>query len=184
MTLPEDNQEAAAAKDEEQITNPETQNKSGEGEDMGDHDDSKTSEQNPDVTEKAKGEPSSMVLMSEEEDVELRQLRGLLKYYQDGIDFISEVEKSIPVLLQLLASSGKIEVVEAMRFFVVTHRLGMECASEGVRKMVHKIWDKSVSENEAKSIRDYLVDCYQDLYMEPIQFSRPAVDVIADNLIQ
>ena len=59
---------------------------------------------------------------------ELRNLRGLLRYYTDGIAFIKQFESAVPLLVNLLASSVKGEVVEAMRFFVMAYRYEMECA--------------------------------------------------------
>jgi condensin complex subunit 1 len=63
---------------------------------------------------------------------ELRNLRGLLRYYTDGIVFIKQFESAVPLLVNLLASSVKGEVVEAMRFFVMAYRYEMECAQVNV----------------------------------------------------
>ena len=61
-------------------------------------------------------------------DAELGNLRGLLRYYTDGLQFINLIESAVPHLIALLASNAKGEVVEAMHFFVMAHRYEMECA--------------------------------------------------------
>ncbi|KAH6584750.1 hypothetical protein BASA60_000845 [Batrachochytrium salamandrivorans] len=66
-------------------------------------------------------------------DVELQRLRVLLKYYDDGIQFINQINDAVPLLCDLLSSSIKSEVVEVMRFFVVAFRFEMESSWEGVR---------------------------------------------------
>jgi condensin complex subunit 1 len=61
-------------------------------------------------------------------EAELRNLRGLLRYYSDGISFIKQFESAVPLLVNLLASNIKGEVVEAMRFFVMAYRYEIESA--------------------------------------------------------
>ncbi|KNC98205.1 condensin subunit YCS4 [Spizellomyces punctatus DAOM BR117] len=114
---------------------------------------------------------------------ELRNLRGLLKYYRDGIRFIRQIEAVVPTMCELLASNTKGEVIEAMNFFVTAHRYEMECATMGVRKMVHKVWDKDTGESERLSVRDHLIKSYFALYFEPPPSRRDPAEAIADNLI-
>ncbi|KAJ3189764.1 Condensin complex subunit [Gaertneriomyces sp. JEL0708] len=109
---------------------------------------------------------------------ELRNLRGLLKYYKDGIKFIRQIEAVVPTMCELLASNAKGEVIEAMNFLVVAHKFQMECAAIGIRKMVHKIWDKDTGETERLSVRDHLMRCYIAVY-----FESDNAEVIAENLI-
>ncbi|RKO83089.1 non-SMC mitotic condensation complex subunit 1, partial [Blyttiomyces helicus] len=51
-------------------------------------------------------------------EAELKEFRGLLRYYSDAIRFVEQVESAIPTLCELLASKTKLEAVEAMKFFV------------------------------------------------------------------
>jgi condensin complex subunit 1 len=51
------------------------------------------------------------------------------RYYADAIRFIHLIHRSIPVMCELLASTMKLEVVEAMEFFVTIHRYKVRLAS-------------------------------------------------------
>ncbi|KAI8917711.1 non-SMC mitotic condensation complex subunit 1-domain-containing protein [Powellomyces hirtus] len=115
---------------------------------------------------------------------ELRSLRGLLKYYKDGIKFIRQIETVVPVMCQLLASNAKGEVIEAMNFFVSGHQYQMECATTGIRQMVHKVWDKDTGESERLSVREHLMRCYIAVYFEPVGVEKDRSEVVADNLIK
>lgn len=116
-------------------------------------------------------------------NVELQRMRGLIKYYEDGIYFIKQIVSAVPCLCELLASSIKSEVVEAMRFFVVAFRYEIEAAWDGVRKMVHKIWDKDTGDNESGSVREHSMKSYESLFMDPPEGTRPVEVVIAENLV-
>nr|KAJ3421587.1 Condensin complex subunit [Polyrhizophydium stewartii] len=116
-------------------------------------------------------------------DVELQRLRVLVKYYDDGIQFIGQIEHAVPVLCDLLSSSIRSEVVEVMRFFVVAFRFEMEASWEGVRRMVHKIWEKDTADNEAGSIREHVIRCYESLFLDPPEGPRAVEEVIAENLV-
>ncbi|KAH6595136.1 hypothetical protein BASA50_006122 [Batrachochytrium salamandrivorans] len=116
-------------------------------------------------------------------DVELQRLRVLLKYYDDGIQFINQINDAVPLLCDLLSSSIKSEVVEVMRFFVVAFRFEMESSWEGVRRMVHRIWDKDTTDSEASGIREQVIRCYESLFLDPPDGPRAIEDVVADNLV-
>ncbi|KAJ8325723.1 condensin complex non-SMC subunit Cnd1 [Batrachochytrium dendrobatidis] len=116
-------------------------------------------------------------------DIELQRLRVLLKYYDDGIQFINQINGAVSLLCDLLSSSIKTEVIEAMRFFVVAFRFEMESSWEGVRRMVHKIWDKDTTDNESSGIREHVIRCYESLFLDPPEGPRAVEDVIADNLV-
>ena len=53
----------------------------------------------------------------------------------------------------------------------------------GVRKMVHKIWDKDTGDNEAGSIREHLISCFYDIHMNPPESPISEEKLIADNLV-
>jgi condensin complex subunit 1 len=53
----------------------------------------------------------------------------------------------------------------------------------GVRKMVHKIWDKDTGDKEAGSIREVLIKSFYDIHMDPPETNEPINMVIARNLI-
>lgn len=52
---------------------------------------------------------------------ELLSLKLRKKYYSEGLNFIRQIEGAIPIAGQLLGSTNKAEVLEAMEFFRVIH---------------------------------------------------------------
>jgi hypothetical protein len=66
--------------------------------------------------------------LSEAAQVELVQLQGLLKYYQDALRFSQSINESCTCVADLLSSSLKTEVVSSMRFFVTAHRFELQGA--------------------------------------------------------
>ncbi|KAG0090671.1 Condensin complex subunit [Podila epicladia] len=88
------------------------------------------------------------------------------RYYADAIRFIHLIHRAVPVMCELLASTAKLEVVEAMDFFVTIHRYKVRAASDGIRKMVHLVWMKD-NGDEAKSVRARLMECYWQIYLAP-----------------
>ncbi|KAG0004923.1 Condensin complex subunit [Entomortierella chlamydospora] len=88
------------------------------------------------------------------------------RYYADAIRFIHLLHSAIPVMCEILASTMKLEVIEAMEFFVTIHRYKVKRANDGIRKMVHLVWIKDNSD-ETKSVRSKLVDCYWQIYLAP-----------------
>ncbi|KAJ3123736.1 Condensin complex subunit [Nowakowskiella sp. JEL0407] len=99
--------------------------------------------------------------------------RQFLIYYSDAIKFVTQISDAIPVISSLLNSSHKNEVVEAMSFFGVAMRYGIESAQIGIRAMVHKVWDKETSatsndeeSSRSTSIRSQLVEVYKMIYFE------------------
>ncbi|KAF9195978.1 Condensin complex subunit [Haplosporangium sp. Z 11] len=88
------------------------------------------------------------------------------RYYADAIRFIHLIHRAVPVMCELLASTTKMEVIEAMEFFVTIHRYKVRVAQDGIRKMVHLVWMKD-NGDEAKSVRSRLVECYWQIYLAP-----------------
>ncbi|KAF9583373.1 Condensin complex subunit, partial [Lunasporangiospora selenospora] len=88
------------------------------------------------------------------------------RYYADAIRFIHLIHRATPVMCELLASTMKLEVIEAMEFFVTLHRYKVRVANEGIRKMVHLVWMKD-NGDEAKSVRTRLMECYWQIYLAP-----------------
>lgn len=104
-------------------------------------------------------------------DADPTQINSLLmqkKYYSDAIKFVQQLEKVIPVLLQLLSSTVKTEVFEVMDFFVDAHAYKLRAAQQGIRKMVHLVWEKDLSGEDGvkRSVKDHLVECYKRMYLE------------------
>ncbi|KAG6852317.1 hypothetical protein C0991_000953 [Blastosporella zonata] len=119
------------------------------------------------------------------------QLRLKKKYYAEALNFIRQIEGSMEIMGELLGSTHKSEVLEAIDFFRVSHEYHFESAKIGVKKMIHLIWTKdntSTSEegNEIKGIRSRLLDCYKNIYFDPLPDLSPKEQVnrIAKNMIE
>ncbi|KAI9500685.1 non-SMC mitotic condensation complex subunit 1-domain-containing protein [Coemansia spiralis] len=98
------------------------------------------------------------------------------RYYRDALYFVYQLQESQPLLLQLLGSTNKSEVMEAMDFFVAAVRFRVDGSQEGIRRMSHLIWTPSTSTNstsgdgtqeEARGVRAKLLDSYMQLYLTP-----------------
>lgn len=55
------------------------------------------------------------------ESDKILHLRLRKRYYAEGLSFIRQVEEGIKIVEKLLASTNKLEVLEAIEFFRVTH---------------------------------------------------------------
>ncbi|GLB42214.1 putative regulatory subunit of the condensin complex, a complex required for conversion of interphase chromatin into mitotic-like condense chromosomes [Lyophyllum shimeji] len=125
---------------------------------------------------------------------QILQYRLRKKYYAEALTFIREIEGAMGKMGELLGSTHKPEVLEAMEFFRVAYEYRFESAKIGVKKMLHLIWTKennaSTSEDasEAKSIRSRLLECYRNLYFEPLadpdMTAKDQVNRIAKNMIE
>ncbi|KAI0816821.1 non-SMC mitotic condensation complex subunit 1-domain-containing protein [Trametes gibbosa] len=113
------------------------------------------------------------------------------KFCLDALEFIRTVEEGMKTVQKLLASTNKLEVLEAMEFFRVTYEYKFDAAEAGIKKMLHLIWSKdnnATSEDgrELKSVRSRLLECYRTIYFEPIQNLDPKQQInrIAKNMIE
>ncbi|KAJ2016949.1 condensin complex non-SMC subunit Cnd1 [Coemansia sp. S680] len=99
------------------------------------------------------------------------------RYYRDALHFVYQLQEAQPLLLQLLGSTNKGEVMESMDFFVTAVRFRIDGAQEGIRRMSHLIWTPNTSSNassaadgsaeEAHGVRAKLLDSYMQLYLTP-----------------
>lgn len=62
------------------------------------------------------------------------KLRLRKKYYTEALAFIREIESSMDIMCQLLASTSKPEVQEAIEFFRVTYEYKFESAKVSARR--------------------------------------------------
>ncbi|KAG6903944.1 hypothetical protein DXG01_013729, partial [Tephrocybe rancida] len=118
------------------------------------------------------------------------QLR-LKKYYTEALNFIRQIEGAMEIMGELLGSTHKAEVLEAIDFFGITHEYHFESAKIGNKKMIYLIWTKdntSTSEerNEIKGIRSRLLDCYEKIYFDPLPdlSLKEQVNRISKNMIE
>ena len=59
---------------------------------------------------------------------EMLSLKLRKKYYSEALNFIQQIENAIPIASQLLGSTHKSEVLEAMEFFKIIHEYKFEGA--------------------------------------------------------
>ncbi|GJE88854.1 condensin complex subunit 1 [Phanerochaete sordida] len=122
---------------------------------------------------------------------EMLHLKLRKRYYAEGLSFIRLVEDGMKVIEQLLASTSKAEVLEAMEFYRVAYEYQFDGAEVGIKKMLHLIWHKdhsATSEDgkELKGIRPRLLECYRSLYFDALPDMEPKQQVnrIAKNMIE
>ncbi|GAA5989443.1 hypothetical protein JCM10908_000476 [Rhodotorula pacifica] len=127
----------------------------------------------------------------------LQRLRLTKAYYTDAISFIESLEGAMDTVTELLASSVKSEVLEAIEFCKVAKEYKLEASEQGIRRMLHLIWTKDETPNtatgataagggegdddaakETKGVRSRLIECYSQLYFEPPE-ALPEKDQIA-----
>ncbi|KAK2461131.1 hypothetical protein APHAL10511_006658 [Amanita phalloides] len=128
------------------------------------------------------------------EGTQLLHLRLRKKYYAEALNFIRQIEGAMDTMAQLLGSTNKPEVLEAMEFFRVAHEYQFESARTGIKKMLHLIWHKdnnsSTAEDgkELKGIRSQVLRCYMNLYFDPLPDrgveAKAQVNRIAKNMIE
>lgn len=138
----------------------------------------------------------------------LTRVRLTRRYYVDALAFVAVVERAVPVAAELIASSVRAEVLEAIDLFKTLHEYRVESAEMGIRRMLHLIWSKddpaptTASADAAppaattggaepetgggKGIRSRLIECYSQLYFEPLEGLAPKdqVNRVAKNMIE
>ncbi|SCV74340.1 BQ2448_6772 [Microbotryum intermedium] len=134
----------------------------------------------------------SEILQRVDEDT-LTRLRLTKCYYSDAITFIEQLDRAMDTVADLLASTVKSEVLEAMEFFKTASQYKVETAEKGVKRMLHLIWSKddatTTSEEdgkELKGIRSRLIECYSQLYFEarPDMTPKEHVNRVTQNVIE
>ncbi|KZV63967.1 ARM repeat-containing protein, partial [Peniophora sp. CONT] len=116
------------------------------------------------------------------------------KIYAASLQFIGAIEMAMETACTLLGSKHKAEVLEAMELFGVAYMYKMSTAEEGMRKMIHLIWQK---DNNApptttgeevvstKGVRTRLIATYESIYFRPQKLveQRKVAKEIAKQLI-
>ncbi|KAJ2245351.1 condensin complex non-SMC subunit Cnd1, partial [Coemansia sp. RSA 454] len=110
--------------------------------------------------------------LSPETAAKAMHLQFQQRYYRDALYFVYQLQEAQPILLQLLGSTNKGEVIEAMDYFVSAVRFRVDGAQEGIRRMSHLVWTPSTSATdgsteETRGVRAKLLDSYMQLYLTP-----------------
>ncbi|KAJ8082013.1 condensin complex non-SMC subunit Cnd1 [Marasmius tenuissimus] len=119
------------------------------------------------------------------------QLRLKKKFFIEALNFIRQLEGASPTVMNLLGSTNKSEVLEAIRFFEKAHEYHLAGAEDGIKKMIHLIWHKdnnTTSEDgkPEKGIKSRLLECYRTVYFDAVEDLDPQSQVnrIAKNMIE
>ncbi|KAI9218381.1 non-SMC mitotic condensation complex subunit 1-domain-containing protein [Blastocladiella britannica] len=87
------------------------------------------------------------------------------KYFTHLQRFVAAMDKvAVPALVQLLASKSKVEVMDAMDFFVEAHGAGLAGAAAGLAKMWTLIFNVRNSDH-AKDVHTRLVECFRSVHL-------------------
>ncbi|KAF8137642.1 non-SMC mitotic condensation complex subunit 1-domain-containing protein [Boletus edulis] len=147
---------------------------------------------------KARNSTVNLAAMTSEQEAlaalesnEVLHLRLRKKYYSEALSFIKTIESSIDSVIQLLGSTNKAEVLEAMEFFRVTSQYEFQTAEVGIKRMLHLIWSKDNNQTsedgkELKGVRSRLLECYRNLYFDALPDMEPKQQVnrISKNMIE
>ncbi|KAI1365150.1 armadillo-type protein [Xylaria arbuscula] len=106
------------------------------------------------------------------------------RYYTDALKFIEVLHEATSVVVQLLGSKNKSEVIEAMDYLEIGNAYNIEDNMVGIRRMMRLIWTKGNSD-EGKGVQTHLIDCYKRLFFEAPDHFTPndAAIYIARNMI-
>ena len=83
-------------------------------------------------------EPENAVL-SQASNEAMVKAKLLKRYYEDAIQFVQQIQGAIPSMCELLSSTTKAEVIEAMDFFVHLHHYNMESAEVSIEFCYHVV---------------------------------------------
>ncbi|KAF2268508.1 condensin [Lojkania enalia] len=114
----------------------------------------------------------------------LETLQAVRKFHLKALSFIEVVDEAAEVIMQLLSSKNKSEVMEAMDFFTLINAYKFENALPGIRRMLRLIWTKGNSD-EGKGVQTHLIECYKNLFFDaPPDFdANRSANYIARNMI-
>ncbi|KAJ2355106.1 condensin complex non-SMC subunit Cnd1 [Coemansia erecta] len=157
--------------DEEDEDKDEDDDKSVEDEDEGKDDDATATGEDAQES----GPDFDNAGLSPETAAKAMHLQFQQRYYRDALYFVYQLHEAQPLLLQLLGSTNKSEVMEAMDYFVTAVRFRVDGAQEGIRRMSHLIWTPPSgtaasgdgTTEESRGVRAKLLDSYMQLYLTP-----------------
>lgn len=119
-----------------------------------------------------------------------QQLATLLlqrRYYTDAVHFVRQLEAVLPTLGQLLGSTIKTEVADTIDFLVEAHAYHLDGAENGVRRMIHLVWERDGNSDgpNSSSVKEHLFAAYKRIYLEtePGLAGRVRCERIADGLM-
>lgn len=108
-----------------------------------------------------------------------------VEYYNDALEFITAIEKSVCIISQLVFSKNKNETLDSMDFLVIANKYKIRYSDKGINFMLHLVWQNDNSD-EGKSIISHLINCYKSLFLTMPKdiFGAEKNIYIANNLIR
>ncbi|KAL4444819.1 hypothetical protein ABPG74_016027 [Tetrahymena malaccensis] len=106
-----------------------------------------------------------------------RKIELCLKLKQNLDEYtkmINQIELIMPNLLQLLGSKNNSDVTETIKLMIYLYQTNIQCANQGIRKMLVLIWSRE------KLVKEELIKAYWILYLDEKAFKPEGV---AKNLV-
>jgi condensin complex subunit 1 len=135
----------------------------------GEHTEEVDGDEEEDTTPKSKGKKSGrkseldMAALTDEqaalaalESNQLLHLRLRKRYYSEALNFIRQVEEAAQIILQLLGSTHKTEVLESMEFYKVAREYQLDSAEVSLERL----WSSSQDAVANGHCRRALRRCY------------------------
>eukprot|EP01130_Rhizamoeba_saxonica_P006824 TRINITY_DN2733_c0_g1_i1.p1 TRINITY_DN2733_c0_g1~~TRINITY_DN2733_c0_g1_i1.p1 ORF type:complete len:1333 (+),score=255.11 TRINITY_DN2733_c0_g1_i1:15-4013(+) len=108
-------------------------------------------------------EDPEYLLTTDRDDIDKRLAKKLKLYehHLDTIEFIKEIDRSIPIVSTLLGSKNITDSLESIKFLVALNAFNLEIAKDGMKNVLTLIWSKE------ESISNAVIDAFVELYMTP-----------------
>ncbi|CCE63741.1 hypothetical protein TPHA_0F02610 [Tetrapisispora phaffii CBS 4417] len=115
----------------------------------------------------------------------ITKLKLMVAYFEEAVEFISNLHRAIFLASGLLSSRNRNEVLETMDFLVLAGTYSLEPSGECIKHMLHLVWMKGATD-EGTSIQSHLMTCYNQLFLTtPPEFNyKQRANYIANNLIK
>ena len=79
------------------------------------------------------------------------------------MSFVTQMQKAIQTLCQLLGSKASSDILETIDFFISASEFNLAGIEHGTRKMLALIWSRDAA------VKETVVNAYRKLYIEPRQ---------------
>ncbi|PVU90333.1 hypothetical protein BB561_004921 [Smittium simulii] len=98
-----------------------------------------------------------------------------IQYYQDAIHFIKQMENATDLTVRLLLSTNKQEVIESIKFILLSSRYKIAGSQQAIRKLLHLVWqpnyvNTNITTNQDNPTMEFkviqtLYDAFTQLYI-------------------
>ena len=91
---------------------------------------------------------------------EINKEEMMIEFFKNYSHVIDNIDKVVPCITELLGSKNVTDVCESIELFVVLHKLRIQSADKGVRKMLTLIMKPE------KNIRDEIIKAFKTIYFD------------------